>query len=110
MKISVAFVAFLMLLLLLPACTRESSEAVARRLNAEFQANVPLQSAKAKVIDFLKMHHIEFYDDPVNRIVTASIRDVQRGFLVRSGVYMEFRFDVSNRLTAYQIRSISTGP
>lgn len=84
--------------------------ALARNLDANFVASVPAGSAKDEVIAFLRAHKVAFHEEPSLRIITASIPDVERTFLTRSGVYMKFSFDEMGRLTAHEIKAQSTGP
>jgi hypothetical protein len=84
--------------------------ALARGLDADFVASVPSGSAKDDVIAFLRAHKVTFHEEPSLRIITASIPDVERTFLTRSGVYMKFSFDERGQLTAHEIKVQSTGP
>jgi hypothetical protein len=86
------------------------AEELARKLDTEFTRAVPAGSPKANVITFLKAHGIEYHEDLSSRLVTASIRDVQRNLITRFGVFMKFTFDDAGRLQTHEIKAVGTGP
>ena len=86
------------------------AEQLAKKLDAEFTRTLPVGSPKADVIAFLKSRGIEYHDEPSLKIVTASIRDVQRNLITKFGVFMKFTFDDGGRLQNHEIKAIGTGP
>jgi len=95
----------------LAACTGGNDALkLAKKLDAEFTNSVPVGSSKADVIAFLKAYNIEYHDEPSLKVVTASIRDVQRSIVTKFGVYMKFVFDDAGRLQSHDIRALGTGP
>ncbi len=87
----------------------QNAEQVARKINAEFTANVPPGSSKQTVIDFLRTRNIAYHDEPKLKLITASIADVEKSTLTKSGVYMQFHFDDQEHLTNHEIKARSTG-
>ena len=92
------------------SCDRGDAKARARELDTEFSARVPPGSTRESVTSFLKSHEITPFEDQSARTINASVPDVEKGFLVRSGVYMTFHFDEAGRLTRHEIKAIATGP
>lgn len=107
MKISAAM---LLGITLLFACPRHDARSLASKLNSEFVSSVPPGASKDRVKQFLRTRGIQAYDTRDGRVLNASIPDVDKGVLVRSGVYMTFWFDSSDRLSKHEIKAIATGP
>ena len=102
--------AMLVGIILVLACPRHDTRSLASKLNSEFVSSVPPGSSKDRVKEFLRSRGIQAYDAKGGRVLNASIPDVEKGVLVRSGVYMTFWFDSSDRLLRHEIKAIATGP
>jgi hypothetical protein len=83
---------------------------LAVRLEREFTAEVPPGSAKEQVTAFLIRRHIEYHEEKSLRLITASVRDVEKNVLTTFGVFMKFQFDAADRLVSYEIKALGTGP
>jgi hypothetical protein len=104
------FIAAAAVMMTIAGCpSGRNADDVARKLDAEFRANVPNGSSKQIVIDFLRTRSIAYHDESKLKLITASIPDIEKGTLTRSGVYMQFRFDAQDRLANHEIKARSTG-
>lgn len=102
-------IAPVMLLAFLSTCSRNNAVDLAQKLNVEFSALVPTHSQRPVVVKFLRDRQIGYFEAPGQRLITASIPDVDKNMLTRTGVYMKFHFDAEGRLTDYEIKAITTG-
>ena len=48
--------------------------------------------------------------EAIKGYMNASIKDTERGFLTTFGIYMQFYFDENDRLIAYTVKKVGTGP
>ena len=127
-----------MLALMLPACApsqpdgaaekeqapmaKASSAETGRQLDAAITRDVPPGSTAVQVLAFLDAQNIEHSalidqanqkhmgKDPNVKIISAIIRDTEKGALVSGNLAVTFRFDRDDRLIGHDVEQVNTGP
>jgi len=71
------------------------------------QEELAIGSSERDVLLFLQRHHINHSE--VGSRINAGVGST-KGFLVRSDIQIEFRFDPEGTLASYDVKEILTGP
>jgi hypothetical protein len=74
-----------------------------------FAREIGRNATKSEVVRFLRQHAISYHDDERKHVIYASVPLKQVG-LVKSGVYLQFQFDVRGVLLSHSFRAVYTGP
>ena len=83
-------------------------------LERHLGAVVPLQSTSDQILEYLnreKIDHSKYFRNASDeRVIEAVIRDRSKWASVKTDYGVVFRFDQSDRLTAYEVHLKYTGP
>lgn len=104
-------------------CSCKKNTAIVEELKRQIQEEIPIGSSSSKVLDFLdnkKIFHSEYVEGDLydvkkskfvrERVIYASIPDVERSFFVTYNIYLRFYFDENRNLVDFTVTKQRADP